>query len=307
MHYANRFQRRPSNYQIFEQVFGSMHQGPIPRDRPLLLMSEQGLGDTLQFSRYALVLQNSGFDVTLLSQPPLVPLLKEAVGLQQVVEHFSIEDQLQRNPIWMPLMDLAPRIGCLGEAIPMQSRFLEPDPARVATWKRLLQQQPDRLLVALHWQGNPGHENSLYSRGRSMAFETFLRLQGIKEVEFVSIQKGPGSEQLRIDCGLPFVSGQMAVSESMDFRDTTAVLANCDLLISADSCVVHLGGAMALPTWVALRWIPEWRWGLNGSTSHWYESLRLFRQPRDGDWASVMDSMRSALARLRKRRFTHQF
>ena len=88
-----------------------------------------------------------------------------------------------------------------------------------------------------------------------------------------------------------FVAGQESVSQSIDFIDTAAVLANCDLLISSDSAVVHLAGAMGIPTWLALRWIPEWRWGLEGERTAWYDSVRLFRQPRDGDWDSTIQTM----------------
>ena len=118
-----------------------------------------------------------------------------------------------------------------------------------------------------------------------------LALRELTDVEFVSIQKGAGSEQCRTDLGLNFVSGQEAVSQSMDFRDTAAVLANCDLLITSDSAVVHLAGAMGIPTWMALRWIPEWRWGLEGEHTPWYDSVRLFRQPRDGNWETAIAAM----------------
>ena len=150
---------------------------------------------------------------------------------------------------------------------------------------------PGKQLVALHWQGNPGHENSLYSRGRSLPFERLLGLSHLGDIEFVSIQKGAGSEQLRLNQGLTFVKGQEQVSASMDFLDTAAILANCDLLISSDSAVTHLAGAMGIPTWLALRWIPEWRWGLEGMSTAWYDSVRLFRQPSDGDWESVIQEM----------------
>ena len=83
----------------------------------------------------------------------------------------------------------------------------------------------------------------------------------------------------------------------MDFRDTAAVIGNCDLVISSDSGVVHLAGAMGIPCWVALRWIPEWRWGLHGASTPWYESVRLFRQERQGDWKSVFHSIRKILTR----------
>ena len=94
--------------------------------------------------------------------------------------------------------------------------------------------------------------------------------------------------------GLTFVKGQAQVSQSMDFLDTAAILANCDLLISSDSAVVHLAGAMGVPTWLGLRWIPEWRWGLEGERTSWYDSVRLFRQESDGDWKPVIQAMIAA-------------
>ena len=137
------------------------------------------------------------------------------------------------------------------------------------------------------------------SRGRSLPFSELLKLQGNDQLKFVSIQKGQGSEQLKTDQGLNFVRGQEAVNQSMNFHETAAVIANCDLVISSDSCVAHLAGAMGVPTWLALRWIPEWRWGLGGTTTGWYSSLRLFRQRFDGDWAGVVGTMQEELKHLR--------
>ncbi len=94
---------------------------------------------------------------------------------------------------------------------------------------------------------------------------------------------------------MPFVAGQKEFDETMDFRDTSAVLANCDLLLSADSSVVHLAGAMGTPVWIALSWIPEWRWGLEGQTTPWYQSARLFRQPHAGNWKAVVSDIRKEL------------
>ena len=133
-----------------------------------------------------------------------------------------------------------------------------------------------------------------------MPFEAWMRLSGIPNVEFLSIQKGAGREQMQMcsDVGLSFVAGQDDFDASFDFQDTAAVLANCDLLLSADSSVVHLAGAMGLPVWVALSWVPEWRWGLNGTSTPWYSSARLFRQPQPGDWPSVIEAMAIALRQL---------
>jgi len=295
-HYEQRFQRRPAMHDFFKEHLGPRWPGPSAESagQHLVLVAEQGLGDTLQFCRLALVLQELGHPITLFCQTALVPLLQESSALGQVVDRLDPPD-LVPGSRWVPLMSLTPLLLPDPKRIPYASGYLRPDPQRVAAWGKRLQRRPNRRLIALHWQGNPGHEGSLYSRGRSMAFSDWLGLRNLEGVEFLSIQKGAGSEQLRLDAGLPFVAGQAAFSTSMDFRDTTAALAHCDLLLTADSGVVHLAGALGLPAWVALRWIPEWRWGLEGFSTPWYESLRLFRQPHNNDWASVVRAMASAL------------
>ena len=191
----------------------------------------------------------------------------------------------------MPLLDLLPNIQAQELWAPYSEGYLKIQAERINTWRHKLKRTPGRRLVALHWQGNPRHEHSLYSRGRSLPFESLLELRQLNNVEFVSIQKGEGSQQLRLNKGLTFVKGQAQVSQSMDFLDTAAILSNCDLLISSDSAVVHLAGAMGIPTWLALRWIPEWRWGLKGERTSWYESVRLFRQESDGNWKSVIQKI----------------
>ena len=290
-HYAQRFDRKPGNHPLFERAFGPSHKGPLESGRPVLLMSEQGFGDTLQFSRYALHLQEQGFDVTLLSQPSLVPLLQDAMGLKQVVSQLESDHWAEKQPIWLPLLNLLPALKARELWAPHSSGYIQIEAQRIQRWSSLLARTPGQRLIALHWQGNPDHEHSLYSRGRSLPFDQLLALGQLADVEFVSIQKGAGSEQIKANNGLRFVAGQEAVNQSMDFKDTAAVLANCDLLISSDSAVVHLAGAMGIPAWLALRWIPEWRWGLEGEQTDWYESLRLFRQLRDGDWDSVISAM----------------
>ena len=254
-------------------------------------MSEQGFGDTIQFSRYALYLQEQGFDVTLLSQPALVPLLRDAVGIKKVVGQIESNHWKQQQPIWLPLLNLLSALQPKKLWAPYSTGYLNIESERIEKWSSLLQRTPNKRLIALHWQGNPTHEHSLYSRGRSVPFNHLQALSNLTDVEFVSIQKGTGSEQCQNDRGLNFVSGQKSVSQSMDFKDTAAVLANCDLLISSDSAVVHLAGAMGIPTWLALRWIPEWRWGLEGERTAWYTSIRLFRQINDGDWDEVIQRM----------------
>ena len=204
-----------------------------------------------------------------------MPLLKECVGLHNVIDRVETEPWTKRQPIWLPLLDLLPTLQDKELWAPFSSGYLQIEASRIQHWSNLLQKKPGRKLIALHWQGNPEHEHSLYSRGRSLPFEELLPLGQLPDVEFVSIQKNAGSEKFQANRGLNFVSGQDYVSQSKDFQDTAAVLANCDLLISSDSAVVHLAGSMAVPTWLALRWIPEWRWGLEGKRTSWYDSVRF--------------------------------
>lgn len=294
--YETRLKSPKYNHSYFEQLDGPAWQGwrdPRPCRR-LVLVAEQGFGDTLQFCRLALELQERGIEPLLFCQPALVELLRESSRLP-CISSEAPPDWFDGHTRWCPLLSLPHRLQLNAEGIPSAEGYLGAQPERVDAWSRQLQREPGHRLVALHWQGNPKHEGSLYSRGRSMTLEQWQPLASIPGIEWVSIQKGAGSEQLKDGSPWPWVKGQTAVSASMDFRDTAAVLAQCDLLISADSGVVHLAGAMGVPTWVALRWIPEWRWGLNGQHTPWYRSVRLFRQPRDGAWQPVVEQIRDAL------------
>jgi len=297
--YEHRLLRPKYDYSYFRGLAGEAWQGfADPRPcRRLIVVAEQGFGDTLQFCRLVFSLQRQGLETLLFSQPALVPLLQESSDLGSVSSSAASE-LFDGQTLWCPLLSLPHRLGLHANNIPMPEGYLRPDSTRVERWRQTLQRKPQHRLVALHWQGNPKHEGSLYSRGRSMVLQQWMPLAQVPGIEWVSIQKGAGSEQLSGASRLPWVAGQPEVSASLDFRDTAAVLANCDLLISADSGVVHLAGAMGVPTWVALRWIPEWRWGLTGTEGPWYSSVRLFRQPWDGDWISVVQEIKGQLEQL---------
>ena len=293
--YAARFKRKPGNYNLFTQVFGQPLKGQLKINQKIILMSEQGLGDTIQFARYAMFLQAKGYEVTLLSQPALVNLLNKYGALENVIDKLISKEHNSMNTCWLPLMDIGQKFPALNGTPPYANGYLNCKQVDVDSWQKRLQRDPNKRLIALHWQGNPNHEGSIYSRGRSMAFDDWLELGEIKDLEFVSIQKGSGSEQLKLDKSLNFVQGQAEVDATMEFCDTAAILKNCDLLLSADSGVVHLAGALGVPTWVALRWVPEWRWGLEGYTTPWYKSLRLFRQAENGNWQGVVGAMKEKL------------
>ena len=152
-HYAQRFIRKPGNHPLLKRAFGPSHRGPLDPNRSVLLMSEQGFGDTLQFSRYALHLQQQGLDVTLLSQPALVPLLRDSVGLKQVMGQLDSDRLAEQQPIWLPLLDVLPALQPSKLWAPFSTGYLQVEPDRIQRWASLLQRKPGQRLVALHWQG----------------------------------------------------------------------------------------------------------------------------------------------------------
>ena len=173
----------------------------------------------------------------------------------------SLRQHLQ-EPICLD--ELSPPNGSHRKNIPLAGGYIQHNSSRNNVETKTATQANHRL-IALHWQGNSEHEQKIYSP-RSFSFNELLSLKGIKNTEFIAIQKGEGLQQLQLDAGLQFVKGQETFNQTMDFRDTAAVIGNCDLVISSDSGVVHLAGAMGIPCWVALRWIPEWRgfaWRVN--------------------------------------------
>jgi hypothetical protein len=286
---------QPKHHRLIEQLLGPAWTGiwdPRPMNQ-LVLVAEQGLGDTVMFSRLALSLQRQlGLPIIVLCQKELVELLGKTTSLNRVVAELSVDELNEPGCRWCSLMSLPHRMNINPTRMERHVPYIRITTEHINQWKAKLQRRRGYKLVGLHWQGNPKHERSLYSHGRSMPFEAIIPMGQLGNIEFVSLQKGFGSEQLRTDRGLEFVQGQATVSASMDFTDTAAVMANCDLVVSADSGIVHLAGAMGLPTWVALAHVPEWRWQLGCERSPWYPSLRLFRQGSPGDWGGVIHNMK---------------
>lgn len=278
------------------QWYGPSWGGPGPWPSPLLLVSEQGLGDTLMMLRFALQLAQQGIPLRLVCQNALVELIRHAAPALEV--QGELVRQASPQP-WLPLLSLPRWFGVTDQAMPLRRGYLQLQPAFVRAWRERLQRHPGRRLVALHWQGNPVSEQSLYSRGRSLPLQALAPLAELADLEFVSLQKGDGADQWPGPFAGRQVGGQAAVSASRSFLDTAAVLANCDLLISADSAVVHLAGALGLPAWVLLKAIPEWRWGLTGDRSYWYDSVRLVRQSRAGSWQEPLQQVCAALRDVR--------
>ena len=286
-----------NEYQFFQYHFGEVWEG-IKKEESLpeeiILVCEQGFGDTIQFYRFAILLEQIGIKVILFCQKPLISLLKEGGSIKNVTDELS-EQKILRKAKWCPLMSLPIKLGIIQDNIPYQKAYIKANKEKALEWRTKLQKKDNHKLIGLHWQGNHEFETKIYSKGRSMHFNNLLHLKNLENTEFVSLQKGDAQSQLITNEKLCFVKGQTSLNKNCDFTDTAAVIALCDLVITTDSVIAHLAGAMGVETWLALSWIPEWRWGLEGEKTNWYPNMRIFRQASQGDWGSVIQRINNAL------------
>jgi FkbM family methyltransferase len=264
--------------------------------QPILLHVEQGLGDTLQFIRYVPLVKERGGKVTVCCPQEAVPLLARCRGIDQ----FLTEVPLDWVGTHASLLSLPEIFGTTLQTIPAQVPYLFADPQRVGHWRQKLSAHSKKdkygrsLNVGIAWQGNPKHKQD---RQRSILLARFERLAQVSGVRLCSLQVGPGAEQLS-DLGDRFpmidLGGQF---DRTSLEDAAAAVVALDLLITVDSAMAHLGGALGVPVWVLLPYAPDWRWLLEREDSPWYPTLRLFRQPKPGDWEAVFDRLADALVR----------
>ena len=261
--------------------------------RRILLYHEQGMGDTLQFCRYAPLLAARGATVLLRAPEPLHRLLRTLDGVSQVLGETA---PLPPFDLHCPLMSLPLACGTLVETIPAAVPYLRADPTATARWRERLQPLQG-LRVGLVWSGNPRPDEpgaNAVDRRRSTGLARLAPLAAIPGVSFVSLQKGAAAAQAASPpAGMALHDW---TAELTDFADTAALVAALDLVISVDTSVVHLAGALARPVWVLNRFAMCWRWLRGRTGSPWYPTARLFRQPAPGDWDSVIAQVAAALA-----------
>lgn len=263
-------------------------KGEDPAGKRILVWAEQGFGDTLNFARYAAPLAARGAEVIFLVQPPMVGLMRTVPGVSAV---FGAGAPTPDHDLHAPLMSLPHLMGTTLATIPTLGPYVfTPDKAAARGIPGL--EGPD-LKVGLVWAGNPEHKND---RNRSAGLKPFLHLCGVPGVRFLSLQKGPPVAQLEETGGGLMIEDLEPHLTS--FEVTAAVLDKIDLLISVDTAVVHLAGAMGRPVWCLLPYAPDWRWLLWRSDTPWYPTMRLIRQPKPNDWASAFDEARRALVDL---------
>lgn len=262
-------------------------RGEVLGGRSILLCSEQGLGDAIQFSRFAGALRERGAAVTLLAPAGLARLLDQLEGVR-VVGEVAPDEHFDR---WAPLMSLPRYLGFTPQQMPAAPMpYLRAEQARTATWAARLGNQGRRIGIC--WQGNPA---GCIDSGRSIPLRKFAPLAAVPGVRLISLQKGPGLEQLE-SAGLPVEAFPEMDAGPDGFLDTAAIIAHLDLVITSDTSVAHLAAAMGKPVWLALKLVPDWRWLLGRADTPWYPSMRLHRQARLDDWDGVFERMAADLA-----------
>lgn len=263
--------------------------------RTILLHAEQGLGDALQFIRYAPLVAERAGRVIVECPRPLERLFAGVQGIHQLVVQG---DELPPFDVHCPLLSLPLAFGTSLETIPARIPYLVPEESLVQDWKTRLGKK-DGLRVGLVWAGNPRKHDqfaSLIDQRRSLSLAHFAPLAAVAGIQYYSLQKGEAAAQVsQPPSGMELIDFTDALH---DFSDTAALMANLDLLITVDTSVAHLAGGMGKPVWLLSRFDGCWRWLLNRADSPWYPGMRLFRQQTPGDWTGVIEQVRAELVRV---------
>ncbi|MFM0630219.1 tetratricopeptide repeat protein [Paraburkholderia xenovorans] len=265
--------------------------------KTILLHAEQGLGDTLQFCRYAALVSKLGAKIVLEVPPELMRLMATLDGVDQLIEAGQTPPPFDYH---CPLLSLPLAFKTGLDSIPSTTPYLFANAEATRQWHDRIHAQADgRLKVGLVWAGgNRPHVAELRKNDarRSIAFTQLAPLLDVSNVQFFSLQKGPAAQQRQSS-----EWGERVIDyteELSDFADTAALVANLDLVISVDTSAAHLAGALDKPVWILNRFDTCWRWMLERTDTPWYPRARLFRQPALGDWDSVMQAAHDALSAL---------
>jgi hypothetical protein len=259
--------------------------------RTVVLHAEQGLGDTLQFIRYAQAAAERGGRVVAMVQKPLMAILARTPGISDIVPK---DRDLPPCDVHLPLMSMArlcPEVLAQGAAA---RPYIFTDAEYIEQWRRELSGIRE-LKIGINWQGNPRYRGD---RHRSIPLIHFAPLAHIKGIRLISIQKNYGTEQLGdLQRMGPILDlGSRLDETTQPFIETAALMMNLDLFITSDTAVAHLAGALGVPVWLALSRAADWRWLQEREDSPWYPTMRIFRQRRLGNWGDVFDRLSAALS-----------
>jgi tetratricopeptide (TPR) repeat protein len=296
------FERGWPEYEWRWQTEQTMRAFPQPRwdgsplgKRTILLHAEQGFGDTFQFIRYASLVKNRNESASVIveCQKPLVKLLAGCRGIDRLI---ALGEDLPPFDGHLPLLSAPGVFGTTLTSIPTDFPYLFADRRLVEEWRRRLAGIRG-FRIGINWHGRPGQGEF---RKRDIPLEYFMSLVEIPGVSLISLQRSSGfDERGNISDGMPICNlGTEFDTANGAFMDTAAIMMNLDLVISSDTAIPHLAGALGVPVWVALPFVSNWRWLLDRSDCPWYPTMRLFRKEAIGDWAGVFSEIRGALVQL---------
>jgi tetratricopeptide (TPR) repeat protein len=258
--------------------------------KTILLWCEQGLGDAIQFVRYAPLVKERGGRVVLECPANLVSVLQTCPGVDVIVAEGVPPPDFD---VQAPLLSLPALFSTTLASVPGTVPYLFPDQKLVEAWREKLGRAEGNVLIGVVWQGNPRHG---WDHWRSFPLTALAPVAAVPGVRLVSLQQGPGVEQLRS------LGGRFQVLDLGDdldrgggFADTAAVMANLDVVVTADTAAAHLAGALGVPTWLALAAVADWRWLLGREDTPWYPTMRLFRQQGLNRWGDVFERMAAEL------------
>ena len=264
--------------------------GENPKGKRVLVLPEQGFGDTMLFARYLPALKQLGATVVLPLERPLRRLFEQTKGIDEIVENAASAGSVD---YWVNMMDLPIFCAQDKESIPPPASFGLPEDS-LARATKITEPFGDTYKIGVVWNGSITYKGNAF---RSFSHKEFLRLTDVNGVQLFSLYKGPDVSAFHQDGSSAFIVD--AGSTDRDFADCAAMMRTVDLVITSDTATAHLAGSLGVETWVALHWDPFWVYGHHGDATNWYPSMRLFRQRKPMDWAGVFEQIDKALrARL---------
>jgi len=260
-------------------------------DKTLLVITEQGLGDSIQFIRYLPQVKKNVGKMYVACEPSLTHLFDKVPGIDAILEKKSLHNIAKVVDYFVPLLNLPTILGTTLQTIPNNIPYLRADQDRVEQYADISAPFKNKTKIGFVWQGSPTHKND---KKRSCSIDMFASLFEIEGTAFFSLQK----QDKKIEDNYPVINLAPHLSS---FADTAALIDHLDLVISVDTSVAHLAGAMGKPTWLLLPYTPDWRWLLGQEDSPWYPTMRLFRQKERGDWEEVFSQVHTNLLAFTKR------
>ncbi|MCX8028027.1 MAG: tetratricopeptide repeat-containing glycosyltransferase family protein [Thermodesulfovibrionales bacterium] len=266
------------DYSIYQRAYDCDKWDGSFEPKSIIIYAEQGFGDAIQFSRYAEILASKGLNVIIHCHKEIARLMKTVKG---VSASYDFEEIPPAIDCYYPMMSLPYILQTRTDNIPSNIPYIKVDEIDLKRWAEILKPYKKRLNIGIAWAGSQNHPND---KRRSIPFKHLLKLFGIKDVAFFSLQ---------IDKQFDLPPDILDLTDLiMDFYDTACLIGNLDLIISADTAVCHLAGAMGITVWILLPFSPDWRWFLDVKTSPWYPTARLFRQRIRDDWSGIIDEVK---------------